>query len=138
MGRPTKEEVAARKAKEEKEKNTNTVPEMVICVECTKEVLKAEAELVKNRYTCKACLPAAVDGEKPITTEERGEMNIKNADDRLDGMKAISKYAKRSESTLLNWRMTREFPIYKDEHIWISSKTLVDRWWNSQLGKDSR
>ena len=128
-----------KKAAQQKE----TKAEVTNCHACQKEFPKAELELVKNLYTCKACLSSGDERpdqkdkpEEEVPKEEEFEF-CKDAEDRLDGMLAITKYAKRSESTILSYSRTRDFPIKKLPcgSIWMSSKSAIDKWWDSELAK---
>jgi predicted DNA-binding transcriptional regulator AlpA len=64
----------------------------------------------------------------------KNKMNMKPAD-RLDGMKAICQYVSRSESTIIRWSQLRDFPAKVVGHGWVSSKSAIDKWWETQAEK---
>lgn len=55
----------------------------------------------------------------------------------LKGMLAITKYANRSESTLLEWKITLKFPVTKlpGSNIWESDTEMIDEWRREELKK---
>lgn len=121
-----------------KDEDKKTEPTTAVCVVCKKEFKKAEMELVKNQFTCKDCLP---EGVEPTEKEEtKSNLEIKDAEDRLDGMAKICKHASRCETTILDWIRTRNFPAgkFSGGHQWYSSKSSIDAWWNTEVGKISR
>lgn len=55
----------------------------------------------------------------------------------LKGMLAISKYADRTESTILEWWRSLKFPMTKisPSNIWESDTEMIDAWRLEQLKK---
>ena len=48
--------------------------------------------------------------------------------DALEGMKAISKFVGRGESTIIQWINTENFPAVKKNLEWIASRKSVTTW----------
>lgn len=124
-------------------KATTTEQATAVCTSCKEEKQKTEMSLVKNRWICNQCKTVESGpedkpkSETPPTVEpseeEKGLLFV-DLDDKVAGMKDICRICKRSESTILNWIKTRDFPAKKmDGGIWYSGKKAITRWWNSQL-----
>lgn len=56
----------------------------------------------------------------------------------LVGMKEISNYMNRSESTILNWIKTMKFPATKITGSWISDTDLIDEWRRNIISNDGQ
>ena len=53
----------------------------------------------------------------------------------LPGMKSISQYCSRSETTILQWIRTLQFPAAKFSGSWESDTELIDEWRKEQIRK---
>jgi len=51
----------------------------------------------------------------------------------LPGMKEITRYCNRSESTILKWIRVCGFPAVKILGSWESDKDLIDKWRQNQI-----
>lgn len=65
---------------------------------------------------------------------KKGSVSVVEVDTALHGMKDITVYVKRSESTVLKWIINAGFPAKKVAGgIWVSDKVLIDEWLRSQI-----
>jgi hypothetical protein len=119
-------------------------PKKVVCSECKGEFIKEANSLYKNKFFCSKCHPEAnapeEGGKETADSEDSLTEKIRQAPDRLKGMREICQHACRSETTILGWIRCCDFPASKFSggHQWQSTKSMIDTWWKTPTGQDCR
>jgi predicted DNA-binding transcriptional regulator AlpA len=69
-----------------------------------------------------------INGSVQQRQNSGGKKNSHKSETQLSGMKAISEYTQRGESTILKLIKEFNFPASKILGIWESDKLLIDKW----------